>query len=330
VPARAGVVVCVGRGSAPQVIEPATPPAHSANSRTGRPAAFAGNVTGSGYNSHRAEAAAPSGVPNLAMSDLAESATPGGPMPPTPPISPGHPRPANLRSAGGAVLPLVPRPARRPARPRPLPDAAAVRLSSVPDSAPPYDDAAGPGPGGERRGARPARPGRVTGPASASGPAESRPGPARTRPGPDGPGTRPDAPGPDGPRPQQGPHGPGTPAQRRDPAAWPSQFAQVLAETLAGSRPRGQIRPWATDQALRRIRQLGPMLAAPAGGVQPRVRRVVTSRPAAGVVEMTVIVGVGPSIRALAVRLEQDGPHRAGRGHGPRSAGWICTAIEAA
>jgi hypothetical protein len=272
-------------------------------------------------------------------------------MPPTPPVSPGQPRPANLRSAGRPVLPLVPGPTRRPARPRPLPDAAAVRLSSVPDSAPPYDDAAGPGPGGERRGARPARPGRVTGPTSASGPAEPRPGPARTRPGPDGAGTRPDGPRPARPCPaqqrpaqqrpaqqrpaqqrpaQQRPAGPGKAAQRRDPAAWPSQFAQVLAETLAGSRPRGQIRPWATDQALRRIRQLGPMLAAPAGGVQPRVRRVVTSRPAAGVVEMTVIVGVGPSIRALAVRLEQDGPDRTDRGHGPRTAGWICTAIEAA
>jgi hypothetical protein len=72
------------------------------------------------------------------------------------------------------------------------------------------------------------------------------------------------------------------------------------------------------------------MLAAPAGGVQPRVRRVVTSRPAAGVVEMTVIVGVGPSIRALAVRLEHDGPDRADHGHGPRTTGWVCTAIEAA
>jgi hypothetical protein len=77
------------------------------------------------------------------------------------------------------------------------------------------------------------------------------------------------------------------------------------------------------------------MLAAPAGGVQPRVRRVVTSRPAAGVVEMTVIVSVGPSFRALAVRLERDGPGRsgqgrAGQGRTPQAAGWVCTAIEAA
>jgi hypothetical protein len=231
-------------------------------------------------------------------------------MPPSPPVSSGEPRQGGLPSAGRTVLPLVPgappRQARpRPARPRPLPDAAAVRLSAVPDSAPPYDDDG-----------RPAARSRKTGPGKtgSAGASSQKPGP--DRPGPDRPAT----------------------GQRRpDPAAWPSQFAQVLAETLAGARPRGQIRPWTTDQALRRIRQLGPLLSARADGVQPRVRRIVTSRPAAGVVEMTVIVSVGSSIRALAVRLERDGDqpaehdHRPGEhAHTPRAAGWICTAIEAA
>ena len=101
----------------------------------------------------------------------------------------------------------------------------------------------------------------------------------------------------------------------------------VLAETLAGSRPQGQIVPWTTDQARKRIRQLGPMLA---GGVQPRVRRVVTSRPTSSVVEMTVIVGFGSSVRALAVRLERDGPRGATPGRAARAARWVCTAIEAA
>jgi len=85
--------------------------------------------------------------------------------------------------------------------------------------------------------------------------------------------------------------------------------------------------PWTTDQARKRIRQLGPMLA---GGVQPRVRRIVTSRPTCGVVEMTVIVGFGSSVRALAVRLERDGPHHATPGRPARAARWLCTAIEAA
>ena len=220
-------------------------------------------------------------------------------MPPSPPVSPGEPREVSLRSAGRTVLPLVPGAPPRPARPRPLPDATAVRLNAVPDSAPPYDDDVAP---------------------------------AKARSGSDRPGTTPDRatpdrPPPDGPGPDAPPERSATRPPRTDRAAWPSQFAQVLAETLAGSRPGGQIRPWATDQALRRIRQLGPMLAAPAGGVQPRVRRVVTSRPAAGVVEMTVIVSVGPSFRALAVRLERD---RRGRGPAPAAASWICTAIEAA
>src|SRR5262249_59509171 len=66
---------------------------------------------------------------------------------------------------------------------------------------------------------------------------------------------------------------PGLSPARREQAAdaeWPSHFAQVLAETLAGARPPGQIVPWTTDQARKRIRQLGPMLA---GGGQPRGRR---------------------------------------------------------
>jgi hypothetical protein len=36
-------------------------------------------------------------------------------------------------------MPPLPRRSRLPARPRPLPDAAAVRLCLIPESAPPYD-----------------------------------------------------------------------------------------------------------------------------------------------------------------------------------------------
>ena len=108
---------------------------------------------------------------------------------------------------------------------------------------------------------------------------------------------------------------------------WPGKFAQVLAETLAGSRPPRQIVPWTSEQARRHIRQLGPMMAA---GERPLVRRVVASRPAAGVVEMTVVVRFGPRVRALAVRLERDGPRRAGPGRDARPARWRCTAVEAA
>jgi hypothetical protein len=48
------------------------------------------------------------------------------------------------------------------------------------------------------------------------------------------------------------------------------------------------------------------------------------------VVEMTVIVGFGPKIRALAVRLERDTRPTASPGRPASPPRWVCTAIEAA
>jgi uncharacterized protein DUF6459 len=115
---------------------------------------------------------------------------------------------------------------------------------------------------------------------------------------------------------------------------WPSQFAQALAETLVGTRPPSQLTPWISVQARRRIRRLSPVLAAagqptasqPAASQptasQPKLRRVIITSPIDGVLEMTVVIGLGQRVRALAVRLERSD-----------SAGeplWCCTAIEAA
>ena len=110
------------------------------------------------------------------------------------------------------------------------------------------------------------------------------------------------------------------------PPGWPSRFAQVLAETLAGSRPPRQLVPWTTERARTHIRRLGAQLSA---AEQPRIRRVITSRPASDVVEMTVIVGFGPRVRALAVRLEQ-ADAAAAPGLPARPPRWVCTAVEAA
>src|SRR5450755_2083060 len=52
---------------------------------------------------------------------------------------PGEPAAGTL-SCAPVVLPLVPGFARPPAERRPLPDAVAVRMLAIPDSAPPYDD----------------------------------------------------------------------------------------------------------------------------------------------------------------------------------------------
>ena len=198
---------------------------------------------------------------------------------------------------------------------RPLPDPAAIRLCLVPDSAPPYDDEV---PSGEPDGGR----------QTTSGPATDRPvkgGPVKGGPVRGGSATA-------------------------AAPAWPSRFAQVLAETLAGSRPPRQIEPWTTQQAREHIYRLGPRMAS---AQRPRIRRVVTYRPASDVMEMAVVVGFGPRVRALAVRLERSAscpPAGVGgtagpgapvsrdwptvsdevAGHGEPAGRWVCTAVEAA
>jgi len=100
----------------------------------------------------------------------------------------------------------------------------------------------------------------------------------------------------------------------------------VLAETLSGARPPRQLTPWTTGQARRHIERLGQALAL---GVTPQVRRLVTFRPSADVMEMTVVIGVGPRTRALAVRLERDRLSPVPPDT-PSRIPWRCTAIEAA
>jgi hypothetical protein len=108
-------------------------------------------------------------------------------------------------------------------------------------------------------------------------------------------------------------------------AAWPRQFAQVMVEILAGVRPQRQVVPWTTDRVRARIRHLGPVLAADR---RPRIQRVVTSRPTACVVEMTVVVSFGPRSRALAMRFEHVAARQAAPGLPARPARWLCTELE--
>ena len=85
--------------------------------------------------------------------------------------------------------------------------------------------------------------------------------------------------------------------------------------------------PWTTERARIRIQRLGPRLS---GGQQPRVHRVMTFHPTPDVMEMTVVVGFGTRIRALAVRLELASPAPASAGRDTQPARWLCTAVEAA
>jgi len=117
------------------------------------------------------------------------------------------------------------------------------------------------------------------------------------------------------------------PPNAADPAtARPRQLALVVVEVLAGVRPQRQLIPLATDRVRARIAGLAPLLACDR---RPRVARIVTSCPAARVVEMTVVVTFGPRSRALAMRFEQVAARPAAPGRPARPARWLCTAIEA-
>jgi len=221
-----------------------------------------------------------------------------------PPELPGHDREPSARPD---VLPLLPPFPRQPARRRrrPLPDAVAVRRIPLPESAPPYDDHYDDHPAEENWATATGAP-QAPRPASELNSPEPQLAPARCSAG-----------SPTG-------RGGGRPVPPADAGDWRGQFAQALAETLAGSRAPRQLTPWTTEQARKRISQLGPMLQAQQ---RPRVRRVITSAPDSGVVEMTVIIGVGLRVHALAVRLERAKP---GRGRTNPEQQWRCTAIEAA
>ena len=173
----------------------------------------------------------------------------------------------------------------------------ALRLVRVPHAAPPYDcQVHGPGcPDAEESAGRPAA-------AAAAALAGARPeaGTAGRR----DPG---EATGPDG-------------------TALPWQFAQVIVEILAGFRSPAQLVALTTDRARGQIKRLAPRLVTDR---RPRIQRIVTSRPAAGAVEMTVIVSFGPRPRALALRFEHLAEQLAAPGLLARPARWVCTAVEA-
>ena len=117
------------------------------------------------------------------------------------------------------------------------------------------------------------------------------------------------------------------PAAAADPvAARPRQLAVVIVEVLAGVRPDRQLVPLATDRVRARAGNLAPLLAS---GRRPRIARIVMSRPAERVVEMTVVVNFGARSRALAMRFEHAAARPAAPGWPARPARWLCTALEA-
>jgi uncharacterized protein DUF6459 len=213
------------------------------------------------------------------------------------------------------------------------PSWAGLRLVTVPDGWPPYDceahgaacPAAAPGPGET---AMPTA--EYTSAADAARPREGA-GAAAS-----GEGTGAAASGEATPREKIVTHGKAGPygiteseprgrAESRLAAAWPRQFGQVLVEVLAGFRPAKQLAPWATE----RVRaQVDLLSCAVSTEHRPRIRRVMTSRPTADVVEMTMVVGFGPTSRALAIRFEHIPARPRVPGRPARPARWLCTEIE--
>jgi hypothetical protein len=164
-----------------------------------------------------------------------------------------------------------------------------LRLVEVPDAAPPYDCPI--------HGPRcPAR----AGDAERAGQAEAAEPPA---PGDRDPGVR-----------------------AGQPTADPTTaLALVIVEALAGARPERQLVPLTTDRVRAHIRGLAPLLRC---DQRPRIQRLVASRPAPRVVELTAVARFGPRSRALALRFEHAAGRPAAAGWPARPARWLCTAIQ--
>jgi hypothetical protein len=184
-----------------------------------------------------------------------------------------------------------------------------VRLVKVPDAAPPYDCQV-------HGGHCPAPAGQIVAEPT-NGTADAVPG-GRAPPAGLAPPAR-------GPRPVA-PAVAAAPVAVDLTAAWPRRLAIVIVEVLAGVRPERQLVVLATDRVRARVAGLAPLLAC---DQRPRITRIVTSRPAAQVVEMTVVANFGPRSRALALRAEHVASRPAAPGWPARPARWLCTAIEA-
>ncbi|HEX2820247.1 MAG TPA: Rv3235 family protein [Streptosporangiaceae bacterium] len=202
-----------------------------------------------------------------------------------------------------------------PAEPAVWADLPELRLIAVPDAAPPYDcethGAACPA----RRDTSEADP-RGNGPPAA--PAASAPAAGSASPA--------GSVSPAGSAPAAGSATRAGSSAAGVAAAWPGHFAQVVVEILAGARSTRQIIPCTTDRVRAQIGHLVPLLTS---DQRPRIQRILMSRPAARVVEMTVVVSFGPRPRALAIRCEHIPARPAAPGLPPRPARWLCTELVA-
>ena len=113
-----------------------------------------------------------------------------------------------------------------------------------------------------------------------------------------------------------------------DPAPWAGRLARAILEVMSGTRNAPQLVRFTTPDVYAVVARRGALAARRAATIasptavgsttRPRVtrlpvvvRRVFVCEPAPGIAEATVIVGHGPRVRALAMRLSaHDGKWR--------------------
>ncbi|MQA25710.1 MAG: hypothetical protein GEU94_09585 [Micromonosporaceae bacterium] len=201
---------------------------------------------------------------------------------------------------------------------------APVRLRPTPDLEPPYDDER-PAPARDAT-----RPGPQAGPCDMELPLDwGRPGLHPLAGWPDHKAAEAARPGPARPR-----HT-GWQAMADDVPLAIKQFVDIYVEVLNGRRPLRHLLPHTSTRTFRSIRRAFAlrgrdwwpagrqgltMRAAPASPhgrpVSITARRLRTSEPAPGVVEVAVVLSRGEQVRAAAMRLEREGRR------------WTCTALE--
>jgi hypothetical protein len=98
------------------------------------------------------------------------------------------------------------------------------------------------------------------------------------------------------------------PTPRRDlpePEPWATRFVRALLETVAGSRPPGQLQDWTSAEVYAQVlRAAQDRRWSGRTGAVPTVRSVHAGEPADGVAEVCAVVQRGRRFMAVAARLE--------------------------
>lgn len=117
-------------------------------------------------------------------------------------------------------------------------------------------------------------------------------------------------------------HGQAPEPDSQRPAArmWACRFVQALVEVLSGTRPATQLVSWTSAEVYDRVKRRAAVPGGwpPHGGRlgRPAVHSVRLCRPQVCAAEVCAVVHAGGRARAMALRLEGDGPR------------WRCTELE--